>query len=179
MASMSSSPSIHQLTVFQMSKMLRNLDAWLGKAEAFAEERGFAVDNLIDARLAPDQFPLVRQVQSACDSAKLGVARLAAIEAPSHPDEERTVAELRARIHSTLAFLETVTPAALEGAAEREIRLPWLKGKAVEGGDYLLEFVQPNFYFHLCHAYAILRHNGVAVGKYDYIGGMKVYDVED
>lgn len=175
---MSTTLSIHDLTVFEMSKMLSNLNAWLGKAEDFAKERGFSVDVLVDARLAPDQFALVRQVQAACDTAKLGVARLAAVEAPSHPDEEKTIAELRARITSTLAFLETVTPEALEGAADREIRLPWIEGKACKGGDYLLEFSLPNFYFHLTTAYSILRHNGVCVGKYDFIGGMRLYDVE-
>ncbi|MCB9715986.1 MAG: DUF1993 domain-containing protein [Myxococcales bacterium] len=175
---MSSSLPIHDLTVFQMSKMLRNLDGWLGKAEDYAKEKGFEVDVLLQARLAPDMFPLARQVQAACDNAKFGAARLSGIEAPAHPDEEKTIAELRERIRSALAYLETVTPEGLAESGDREIQLPFVQGKACKGRDYLLEFVMPNFYFHITTAYAILRHNGVPLGKYDYIGGIKMYDVE-
>ncbi|MCA9651169.1 MAG: DUF1993 domain-containing protein [Myxococcales bacterium] len=174
---MSSSLPIYDLTVFQMSKMLRNLDGWLGKAEDYAKEKGFEVDVLLQARLAPDMFPLARQVQAACDNAKFGAARLSGIEAPAHPDEEKTIAELHERIRSTLAFLETVSAGSMAEASAREIQLPFAKGKACTGCDYLVEFATPNFYFHLTTAYALLRHNGVPVGKYDYIGSVKMHDV--
>lgn len=169
--------SLHDAAVSQTSKILHNLDGWLEKAEAYATAKGFDVDVLASARLAPDQYPLVRQVQAACDGAKLTAARLAAIEAPKHADEEKTIAELRARIRSTLAFLETVTPEKLEGAEQREIRLPFIPGKASKGADYFVDFAQPNFYFHATTAYAILRHSGVDLGKRDFIGGARMYDV--
>ncbi len=170
--------SLHELSVLQSSKMLRNLDAWLGKAEAHASDKGFEVDVLVNARLAPDQFTLTRQVQSSCDGAKLTAARLAAIEAPKHADDEKTIAELRARIRSTLAFLETVTPDKLQDAPQREIRLPFLAGKASKGQDYYVDFGLPNFYFHVVTAYSILRNNGVDLGKRDYLGDVRLYDVE-
>ncbi len=175
---MTSAVTIPELAITQLSKMLRNLEGWLGKAEAHAEERGFEVDVLVGTRLAPDQFALARQIQASCDTAKFAAARLSGGEAPSHPDEETTVAELRARIHATLAYLETVTPESLEGSGDRDIQLPFAKGKACKGSDYLVEFVLPNFYFHATTAYAILRHSGVPVGKLDYIGGVKMYDFE-
>jgi hypothetical protein len=169
--------SLHDASVTQMSKMIRNLEGWLDKAEAHAKAKGFEVDVLAAARLAPDQYSLVRQVQAACDAAKFTAVRLAGVTAPSHPDTETTIAELRARIRSTLAFLETVTPEQFAGAAEREVTLPFMPGKALKGGDYLVDMALPNFYFHVTTAYAILRHNGVDVGKRDFIGHMRLYDV--
>jgi uncharacterized protein len=170
--------SLHDASVSQMSKMLRNLAGWLDKAEAHAKTKKFDVDVLVVARLAPDQYALVRQIQSACDSAKFAAARLASVEAPKHPDEEKTIAELRQRIHSTLAFLETITPAHFEGAADREVLLPFMPGKAAKGAEYIVDFALPNFYFHVTTAYAILRHNGVELGKYDFIGAARMHDVD-
>ena len=175
---MTSTISIPELSITQMSKMLRNLESWLGKAEAHAKERGFDVDVLVGVRLAPDQFPLARQIQSSCDTVKLAAARLSGGQAPSHPDDETTITQLRQRIHATLAYLETVTHESLGGAADRDIQLPFAKGKACKGSDYLVEFVVPNFYFHVTTAYALLRHSGVPLGKMDFIGGMKMYDLE-
>lgn len=169
--------SLHDTSVTQMSKMLRNLEGWLEKAEAHAKTKGFEVDVLAVARLAPDQYTLVRQVQAACDSAKFTAARLAAVDAPAHPDTETTIAELRTRIRSTISFLETVTPEQFAGAAEREVTLPFMPGKAIKGADYLVDMAVPNFYFHVTTAYAILRHNGVPLGKYDFIGHLRAYDV--
>lgn len=166
--------SLHDASVFQMSKMLRNLDRWLEKAVSHAESRSFDVDNLVGMRLAPDQFPLGRQVQAACDAAKAGVARLAGVEVPSHPDTETTIEELRARINTVLAFLETIGLDKLEGREDAEVVLPFLDGKKILGMDYLYELAQPNFYFHVTTAYAILRHAGVEVGKRDYVGSMKL-----
>ncbi len=170
--------SVHEQTVFQMSKMLRNLDGFLDKAVASAEERSFDPEVLVEARLAPDQYPLRRQIQAACDAAKAGVARLAGLEPPSHPDEETTLPQLRARIAKTLAFLETVGPDKLDGRSDTEIKLPFAPGKALKASDYLMEMSLPNFYFHVTSAYAILRHNGVALGKRDFVGSLRLYDAE-
>ena len=157
-----------------MSKMLRNLEAWLTKAEASAEARSFEVDNLASMRLAPDQFPLVRQVQASCDAAKAGAARLAGVEVPSHPDTETTIKELRERIAKTLAFLETIGPDKLKGREDSEVLLPFLDNKKIKGQDYIHELALPNFYFHVTTAYAILRHAGVDIGKRDYVGSMRL-----
>ena len=166
--------SLHEATVFQMSKMLHNLDGWLVKAVAYAESRSFEPNNLVGMRLAPDQFALVRQVQAACDTAKAGVARLAGVEVPSHADTETTIEELRGRIKKTLAFLETVGPDQLKGREDAEVELPFLDGKKIKGVDYVYELAQPNFYFHVTTAYAILRHAGVDLGKRDYVGSLKL-----
>jgi hypothetical protein len=169
---------LHDAAVQQPVKMLRNLDAWLDKAVAHAETRGFDPEVLVQARLAPDQYALVRQIQSACDSAKFLGSRLSGVEAPKHPDTETTLPELRARIQSTLAFLGTITPAMLEGAENREVELSFAKGQRMKGGDYLDAFALPNFYFHLVTAYAILRHNGVPLGKTEFIGSLPLYAVD-
>lgn len=166
--------SLHDASVFQMSKMLRNLDGWLGKAVASAEARSFDVENLVGMRLAPDQFPLSRQVQAACDAAKAGAARLAGIDVPSHPDTETTIKELRERIAKTLAFLETVGPEKLDGREESEVVLPFLDNQKIKGVDYINELALPNFYFHVTTAYALLRHAGVDVGKRDYVGSLRL-----
>jgi hypothetical protein len=160
----------------QYAKMLHNLEGWLDKATAFAEKKGFPVDTLVNARLAPDMYSLDRQIQSACDTAKFSAAYLSGKQAPAHPDTEKTFAELRARIKSCLAFLETVTAADLAGAEERKVSPKFLQGKWVRGDQYLLQMSLPNFYFHVTTAYAILRHNGVDLGKTDFIGGMPVRD---
>lgn len=166
--------SLHDASVFQMSKMLRNLDGWLTKAVAYAESRSFDPENFVGLRLAPDQFPLVRQIQAACDAAKAGAARLAGVDVPSHPDEETTIKELRERIAKTLAFLETIGPDKLEGREDTEVVLPFLDGQKIKAQDYLYELSQPNFYFHVTTAYAILRQAGVEVGKRDYVGSLRL-----
>jgi len=159
----------------QFSKMLTGLEQQLTKAEAFANERKFDANTLLQARLAPDQFPLVQQVQVACDNVKLAAARLAQKTAPKHADNETSIAELRARIASTQAFLETLQPEDFAGAEAVEVRFPWLPGMHLFGPAYFLEFAVPNIYFHLTTAYAILRHNGVPLGKQDYIVSMPVF----
>jgi len=168
--------SIYQGSVLPMKKMLENVGAWLDTAKKHASDKGFDANVFATSRLAPDQYPLVRQVQAACDAAKLGVARLSGKEAPKHPDTETTIDELRARIKSCAAFLDGIKEADLAGAETRKITLPWLEGKYLEGADFLLESAQPNFYFHVAHAYAILRHNGVELGKRDYIGSLTTHD---
>jgi hypothetical protein len=154
----------------QMKKQLRQMGTWFDAAEAHAKAKGFDVNVLGSARLAPDQFPLFRQVQVACDTAKLGAARLSGKDAPSHPDTETTFAELRARIDSTALFLDGLTAADFADAAARVITQPRWEGQVMTGHDYFVEHVTPNFFFHLTHVYALLRHNGVGVGKRDYLG---------
>jgi hypothetical protein len=154
----------------QMKKMLGQLASWLDKAEAHAKARSFETQVLMQARLAPDQFAFVRQVQNACDTAKLGASRLTGKEAPSHPDTEQTFDELRARITSTIAYLDGFSEKDFEGAATRVVSTPRWGGQVAAGADYFFEHAVPNFFFHLTHAYAILRHNGVDVGKRDFLG---------
>jgi hypothetical protein len=159
-----------------MSKMLGNVDAWLAKGVAHAAAKKFEPAVLLQARLAPDQFPLVRQVQSACDQTKFAAARVSGKEPPKIADTEQTVDELRARIATARAYLETFRPADFEGAESRVIPLFFMPGKAMLAPDYLREYLLPNFYFHTVTTYSILRHNGVDVGKYDYIGGLSLRD---
>ena len=152
-------------------RMMSSLAAVLEKAQAHAEARKFDPDVLVGSRLAPDMFPLSRQVQIASDSAKLGAARLAGVEAPPFEDNEKTLAELIARARKTIAFLETLKPAQFEGAEERTIR--WKTRTAereMQGLPYVLHQLLPNLHFHCTTAYDILRHNGVELGKMDYLG---------
>jgi uncharacterized protein len=163
-------------TVRQFAKMLENLDRWLVTGVSFAEKKKFDADVLGRSRLAPDQYELVRQVQSACDQAKYAAAYLSGQAAPSHPDTEKTISELRARIQTCLKYLRSVESAAYAGAAERRVAPPWLNGKWMRGDAYLTELAIPNFYFHVTTAYAILRHNGVELGKMDFIGSLPIND---
>ena len=156
----------------QAIKMLTGLKSWLVEAEEYAEERGFEVNNLVQSRLSPDKFALVRQVQSACDTAKMTVGRLSGQDVPKHADEESTVDELKARIDKTIAILEGFSAADFEGSDERELTLSFLGGARVNGGDYVREFAIPNFYFHVTMAYAFLRHNGVKLGKRRFLGSL-------
>ena len=165
---------IHKIVVPQFTKMLGNLHLILDKAAAHAGEKKFDMDVLLQARLAPDQFNLLRQVQIACDTATLGAARLTGKEAaaPSFPDTEQSLAEIKARIDSTIAYLASLPEADFATAATRRISQPRWQGKSLSGEEFLIQHALPNFYFHLTTAYAILRHNGVAVGKKDYLGDM-------
>jgi hypothetical protein len=165
---------IYQIIVPQFGKMLGNLGAILDKAAAHAEAKGFDVDVLLQARLAPDQFNLIRQVQVACDTAKLACARLAdkEKEAPNHPDTERSLSELKVRVQSVIAYLGNFSQADFDGASDRRITQPRWKGKSLSGEEFLLQHAIPNLYFHVTAAYAILRHNGVEVGKNDYLGAL-------
>jgi hypothetical protein len=162
----------YEMTVTQFTKMLHNLLAFMDKAAHYAETRKFDLDVLLNARLAPDQFNFIRQVQIACDTAKLGAARLSGKEAPSHPDTEKTLPELKARIQSTIDYLQTFSPNDYVEAATRKISQPRWEGKWITGEEFATQHMIPNFYFHLTTAYAILRHNGVDVGKKDFLGAM-------
>jgi hypothetical protein len=163
-------------TVTQWKKMLENVGRWIDKAEAHAKAKSFDAQVLLGMRLAPDQHPLVRQIQASCDGAKFGAARLAGKDPPSHPDTEQTIAEIRQRIQKTVAYLETFSAKDFEGAGERKVTLPWLEGKHMVGDDYLVEMVVPNLMFHLTTTYAILRHAGVDLGKRDYLGALTIRD---
>ena len=151
--------------------MLRNLDAILAKAQASALARKIDPAVLLAARLYPDMLPLSKQVQIASDHAKGAVARLAGAEPPRFDDTEQSFEELQARVAKTIAYIETYTPAQVDGSEQRDIAFK-LGGRerAFKGMTYLLAFALPNFYFHLVTAYNILRHNGVEIGKSDYIG---------
>jgi hypothetical protein len=163
--------SMYQASAPRFANTLRNLSAILDKAQAHADAKKIEPLVFTQSRLAPDMFPLSRQVQIACDSAKGAVARLAGTEIPKHDDTEQTFAELKARIAKTVEFVESLKPAQLDGSEDREVVLK-LRGQDVKfsGLQYLLGFAYPNFYFHVTTAYNILRHNGVEIGKRDYIG---------
>lgn len=163
--------SMYQASAPRFVNTLKNLSAILDTAQAHADAGKIDPKVLTAARLYPDMFPMSRQVQSACDTAKGAVARLAGVEVPVHEDTEQTFEELKARIAKTIAFINTIKPAQVDGSEDREIVLKFRSGEVkFKGTQYLLGHALPNFYFHATTAYDILRHNGVAVGKKDYIG---------
>jgi len=163
--------SMYQASAPRFANLLKNLSAILDKAQAHVDAKNIDPAALTTYRLFPDMFPLTRQVQIACDAAKGAVARLAGVEVPKHADTEQTFAELKARIARTIDFINTIKPAQIDGSEGREILLK-LGGKEVKftGMQYLLGHALPNFYFHVTTAYNVLRHNGVEIGKRDYIG---------
>jgi hypothetical protein len=164
--------SMYEASVPRIAAMLRNLSAILDKAEAHCEAKKIKPEALTGFRLFPDMLPLIKQVQIASDAAKGVVARLAGVEVPSFEDSEQTFADLRARIAKTVTFIEGVKPQQFEGSEDRQISLKF-GGTPLEfkGIDYLLSFSIPHFLFHVVTAYNILRHNGVEIGKSDYLGG--------
>ncbi|GAB3472811.1 DUF1993 domain-containing protein [Massilia terrae] len=163
--------SMYEAAVPVFRQMLESLSAVLDKAEAHAAARKIDTAALLQARLYPDMFPLTRQVQIAADFAKGASARLAGVEVPRYDDTEQTFGELKQRIAKTLAFIDTLPREAIEHSEEREINLT-VGGNPMQfkGQQYLLRYALPNFYFHTTTAYAILRHNGVEIGKRDFIG---------
>ena len=163
--------------ISQCTQALRNLEAWLNKAEQHAATKKFDVGVLITGRLAPDMKPFVYQVQSACDYTKAAAAWLSGQTPPRHEDNEQMIDELRARIRKTVAFAESVQEAQYAGAADRTVSLSFAPtGKVLGGEDYLLQMTIPNVYFHIAMAYAILRHNGVEIGKMDFLGPINWID---
>jgi len=163
--------SMHSASVPVFTRMLGNLTQWLDKAEAHAAARKFDPAVLLGVRLAPDMLPLSKQIQIACDTAKFGVARLAGVEAPKFDDTETTLAELRERVRKTVDFVESVPSAKIEGSEERDITVPRRDGPMVfKGETYLKHYALPNFFFHVTTTYALLRHNGVELGKNEYLG---------
>jgi uncharacterized protein len=164
--------SIYAHSVPAFVQMLGGLKTVLRKAEAHATDKKIEPNALLQARLFPDMFPLLRQVQVACDFAKSVSARLAGVEVPKHADSEQSFSELIARIDAVLAFIQGLDPALFNNAATREIvtQAGTPKEKRFSGQSYLVNYGLPHFFFHTTSAYAILRHNGVEVGKKDYIG---------
>lgn len=163
-------------TIQQFKKTLGQLDLWLEAAEAHAKAKSFDPDLYLGFRLAPDQFAFARQVQIACDTAKLAASRLTGRAAPSNADTEKTLGELSARVRATVAFLDTLTAQDFEGAATRVVSQPRWEGKVMTGASYFQQHAVPNFFFHASHAYALLRHNGVGLGKKDYLGALDLRD---
>ncbi len=164
----------YDLTVVQFTKMLGNLCEILNKATAHAEAKKFDMTVLLNSRLAPDQFNFIRQIQITCDTAKLGVARLTGKTdtVPVHADTETTLAELVARIQSVQDYLGSFSSTDFANADSIKVTNPRWEAKHLLGYDFLIQHVIPNFYFHFSTAYAILRHNGVDIGKKDYLGAM-------
>ncbi len=163
---------LYDITIPAFIRTLSNLQKILDKSAAFANAKKITPEVLLQSRLAPDMFPLIRQIQITCDTVKLGASRLTGTEAPVHDDKEVTLAEIKARIESVVAYLNTFKPEHFKGAEERKISQPRWEGKWLTGTEYTLHHVLPNLYFHTTTAYAILRHNGVEVGKKDYLGEM-------
>ena len=163
---------LYDITIPQFIKMLTNLNKIMDKAVANAESRKFDAEVLFQSRLAPDQFNFIRQIQIACDTAKLCAARLSGKEAPVHEDNEKNYGELKARIESVISYLGTFKKEDFNGAAERKISQPRWEGKYLTGDEYVLQHATPNIYFHITTAYSILRHNGVDIGKKDFLGEM-------
>jgi hypothetical protein len=164
--------SMHEASVPVFTQLLTALDGCLAKAAAHAAERKIDPDALLRARLFPDMFELVRQVQIACDFGKSVPARLAGVNVPSYEDNETSFADLQARIAKTLAFIGALDAAKFDGSESREIvlRPGTPKEKRLAGKAYLLAYGLPQFFFHVTTAYALLRHNGVEIGKKDFMG---------
>ena len=164
--------SMYQATVPPFRAMLKNLQAVIAKAEAHCEAKKIEPAAFLGARLYPDMLPFTAQVQIASDNVKGAAGRLAGVEIPKFEDNEKTFAELQARIDKTIAFLDTLQESQFDGAAERDIVLQ-LRDRKLEfkGAAYLLQWANPNIYFHITTAYALLRHGGVEIGKKDYLSG--------
>jgi hypothetical protein len=163
--------SMYLASVPPILHTLTNLRAILEKAASHAETKKIDPSVLVNARLYPDMFPLSRQVQIATDNAKGAASRLAGIDPPKYEDNESTFPELVARIDKTIALLETFKPEQIDGSEDKTIQLPMHdRTLTFKGMPYLLDYVLPNIYFHVTIAYAILRHNGVEIGKKDFLG---------
>ncbi len=169
-------PTMYNLTIPEFKRALSALRAVLVKAEAFVAEKKITDSVLLGAFLAPDQFPLVKQVQVACDNAKGTAGRLAGVELPKMEDNEMTLKALEERIDKTIAFLDSLKEEQFEGSEERDIPIYFFPGKVLTGLEYLNTLGLANFYFHVTTAYSILRHNGLNIGKTDYMGQVEFHD---
>lgn len=155
-------------------RMLGNLTSWLDQAAAHAEVKKFDAAVYLGTRLAPDMLPFNRQIQIACDGAKFCVSRLSGIEAPKFDDTESSIAELRERVGATIEFIKSVPAAKIDGTEDKDVTIPRRDGSmTLKGEAYLKLFALPNFFFHLTTAYALLRHNGVELGKKDFLGALQ------
>lgn len=164
------SVSLYDIAVPSFTKHLEALDAIIDKAVVYADAKKIDHSALLDARLFPDMYAFKKQVQSACDFAKLSVARLSGLTAPVHDDSEKTFADLKTRIAETMAVLKSANPEAMEAAADSEVKIKaGPRELTFSGKEYLLHFALPNFYFHAATAYGIMRHNGLEIGKRDFM----------
>ena len=161
---------LYEITIPQFQKMLNNLNHILGKAAEYADAKKFEPAVLLNSRLAPDQFNLTRQIQICCDTAKLCASRLTGKDAPVHEDNEKTVPELKARIEKVITYLNSFAAKDFAGSETKRISQPRWEGKSLSGMEFVIQHAVPNMYFHVTTAYSILRHNGVDVGKKDYLG---------
>lgn len=168
--------NLYTITIPPMIKALTNLSNILDKALVHADVKKSDVTHMLNDRLVFDQFPLIKQIQIACDNAKGTSARIAGMEVPTFEDNEKTPAELQARIDKTIAFLKTIKSEDVRGQEEREIGIYYVPGKHLPAFEYVTEVGMPNFYFHVVTAYSILRKNGVDIGKSDYIGSLAYRD---
>jgi hypothetical protein len=168
--------NLYSMTVPVFMRSLTNLANILEKAEHHSAEAKYDLNHLLNDRLYRDMFPFIRQVQIACDTAKGAGARLGGIDVPSFADDEKTAHELIARIRKTVEFLKSISPDHYIGAEERDVTLSYFPGKVFDGFTYATEYALPNFFFHVTIAYALLRHNGVPLGKLDYLGSLTFRD---
>jgi hypothetical protein len=165
--------SMYSASVPILVRALGSLQSWFEKAEAHAQAKKFDTQVLLAARLAPDMLPFTKQVQIACDSAKFGVARLSGVEAPKFDDNEASLADLRGRIAKTLDYIRSVPAARIDGTEDKDVVVPRRDGSmTLKGEFYLKHYVLPNVFFHVTTAYALLRHNGVEIGKGDFLGAL-------
>jgi hypothetical protein len=163
--------TMHSASVPVFTRMLSNLCTWLDKAEAHAQAKKFEPAVYLEARLAPDMLPFTKQVQIACDSAKFCVSRLGGVDAPKFDDTEASIGELRERVRATIAFVQSVPASKIDGSEANDVTIARRDGPmTLKGEAYLKHYVFPNFFFHVTTAYALLRHNGVELGKMDYLG---------
>ncbi len=168
---------MYELTIVQFIKTLTNLNTLLDKAAAYADHKKFDVSILLHSRLAPDQFHLIRQVQIATDTAKGMAARVIGQEPPKFEDTETTLSEVKARINKTIDFLSTIKKEQTQGWENRMVPIGFMKGKGVIASEFVPQMALPNFYFHVVTVYSILRHNGVDIGKMDYLGTINFRDL--
>lgn len=166
----------YDLTVPVFSRMLHNFETWIDRGVELATAKKFDPDRLLTFRLAPDMYALVEQVQGACDQAKFACAYLTGKTPPVHPDEEKTIAEVKARLRSVIAHLETYKREDFAGAADRKISPRWAGGKHFTATDFVTQIALPNFLFHCTIGYGILRHTGVDLGKQVFLGAINLRD---
>jgi hypothetical protein len=165
--------SMYSSSVPVFARMLGNVGVWLDKAEAHAQAKKFDASVYLGLRLAPDMLPFVKQIQIACDTAKFAVARLAGVQAPAFDDSEGSIAELRQRIAHTIEFVQSVPAGRIDGTEAKIVEVPRRDGVLkIAGEPYLKHYALPNLYFHLTTTYALLRHNGVDLGKKDFLGAL-------
>lgn len=170
--------NLYSVTVPLFMRTLTNLANILEKSAHHAGENKYDLKHLMEDRLYPDMLPFVRQIQIACDTAKFAACRLSGGEAPAFPDDEKTPEDLIKRIRSTVEYLKSVSPDSFNLSEEKDITLPYFPDKTFDGFTYTTEYALPNFYFHATIAYALLRHNGVPLGKGDYLGPLSLKDKE-